>query len=737
MNDNSFITTPEPGPQGRWLDNYMPDAALAAYQPQPKLINLATVRGILFRQRWLIGSVLLAAVTLGVIWTLLSSPMYEATAKVRFEPSGRNIVEGQDVDGGVASNQIHEYLTTQIEVIKSRSLALLVAKNTELGKRYDLLGSDIDESRPPNMSDAEWLKEKEKIAAGILQESVVAEVPPSTWIIPVGFRSSNQVIAAEMANAYADAFVEFESGNTVSENSYALNYLREQIELTRDRLRSAEEAANLYARNTGIIVDQTVAVDGGATVTLNTANLSGINERVAAARAARIAAEQRWKSYQNLPAEQLPEVQNSVVLQGLVSDRTQKRVELADLRQRYNDDFPQIRNLLAQLAIIDTQIDRSSSDIKSQVRNEYIVARNQEQALEAELNLVTGDTLTEQDLRVQFGVLEREAQALRDQLKSLLDRYNQVESASNVQTGTITKLDSATVPEDPYEPDILKNMTLALVFGIALAAALAVLRETLDDRVRSVEEVEERMGLPLLGYTPHVDDNDLDDTINDRFSALMEAYSSIRASIDFSLPRSKNVLLLTSSSASEGKSTTSVILAELFARLGRKTLLIDLDLRRPSVANLLSLERPKVGVVEVVLGHVSLELAIVKGVHENLEILPVGEIPPNPTEVIDSPEFRAFIQKCSEDYSLVILDASPVMGLADAPILSSLVDGTIFVLEANRVSFSQARNAVRRIKAAGGNVIGVILTKYRALQAGDSYSYQYGYYEYGRDKEHI
>jgi polysaccharide biosynthesis transport protein len=194
------------------------------------------------------------------------------------------------------------------------------------------------------------------------------------------------------------------------------------------------------------VVDQAVAVDGGVSVTLTTSNLSGINQRVAAAKAARIAAEQRWRSLQNLPASQLPEVQSSPILQGLLAERTDKRVQLADLRQRYNDDFPQIRNLLSQIEVLDSQIERSSADIKSQIRNEFVIARNQEQALEAELSSVTGDTLVEQDMRVQYGVLEREAQALRDQLKVLLDRYNQVDSAANVQTGAVTKLDSATVP---------------------------------------------------------------------------------------------------------------------------------------------------------------------------------------------------------------------------------------------------------------------------------------------------
>jgi capsular exopolysaccharide synthesis family protein len=191
---------------------------------------------------------------------------------------------------------------------------------------------------------------------------------------------------------------------------------------------------------------------------------------------------------------------------------------------------------------------------------------------------------------------------------------------------------------------------------------------------------------------------------------------------------------LTSSQAGEGKSTTAVILAELFASLGRKTLLVDADLRRPSVAGLLDIERPKVGLVEVLLGHVELEAAVVKGVHENLEILPVGDIPPNPTEILASAEMREFIEKYRDEYSLIIFDSCPVLGLADAPILASLVDGTVFVLEANRLPFGQARAAVRRLALAGGNMVGVVLTKYRALEAGQSYGYQYGYYEYGRDK---
>ncbi len=736
MNDRSIIQTPEPEGRGTWLDPYLPENQLAHYQqPRPKLIDVSAIRGILFRQRWLFAAVITLALIGGFVYTLMATPMYQAQATVKVEPYGSYIVEGQDIDQGLASNQIFDFLGTQLAIIQSRNLASTVAADLNLGERYDLLGEDVDESRPPNMNDEAWRKSKEAMAASILMGSVEADLPGDSWILTITYRSDNPVLAAEMANAYADAFVASDTREGIAESEYAQEYLQEQIQSIRTKLQDAEQASNAYARNSGIIVQPSAgADDGGGIVTLTTANLSSINQRVSEAKAKRIDAEQRWRAIQNLPAGQLPEVQSNPVLQGLVSERTSLQNELIELRQRYNDQFPQIVNINAKIATLDRQIESSSADIKATVRNEFTVARNQEQALERELNALTGETLVEQDKQVQYSVLEREAQALRDQLKALLDRYNTISTAANVDAGTLSKLDPATVPGGAYSPSLTRNLMLALVFGVAMAGGLAVLRETFDDRIRSLEEVEDKIGLPMLGHTPFVESRDLEKEETNRFSALMEAYASIRSAIDFALPRNQNVIQLTSSQASEGKSTTAVILAELFASLGRKTLLIDADLRRPSVARLLDIEDPQAGLVEVVLGHTDLQSAVVKGLHENLEILPVGSISPNPTELLASPQMREFIEKNRHEYGLIIFDTCPVMGLADAPLLSRMVDGTIFVLEANKVHFGQAKAAIKRVRGAGGHILGVILTKYRALEAGQSYDYQYGYYQYGQDK---
>lgn len=734
MNDRQIVNLPEPEGPGMWLDAYMPDRQLVAHQQGTQLINIAVIRGLIYRQRWLIACVIAASLALGLVATLLATPMYQADAKVSVNTTGQYVVEGANNDR-VPSNQIYEYIATLIELIKSRQLALVVVDDLNLAERNDLLGKNVDEGRAPGMSDADWKESKRQMAASILTSSVVAEQTDGSWVIEIGYRSASPTLAAEIANGYAAAFIASDTRSSVENNRYALEYLKQQIEVTRQKLQGAEVDSNDYARDRSIIVQSMggggEGEDSSAGATLTTTKLARINEEFITARAARISAEQRWRALQSLPASQIPEVQTNPALQDLVSDLTAKRVQLAELRQRYNDDFPQIRNLLAQIDAINSQLERSSTDVKSSLRNELTIARNREQALQAELDNLTQDTLTEQDQKIDLGVLDREAQALRDQLKVLLDRYNEVSSAANVKPGTLQRLDSAIVPGSPYSPNLLRNLSLALALGVAFAAGLAVLRETFDDRIRSLEDVEDKLGLPFLGHTPFVAERDISMEGSNRFSTLMEAYSSIRAAVDFSLPRSSNVIQLTSSQPGEGKSTTAVILAEMFASFGRKTLLVDADLRRPSVAGLLGIERPKVGVVEVVLGHVELEDAVVRGVHENLDILPVAESPPNPSEVLASKEFREFIERCRSQYSLVVFDSCPVMGIADAPMLGNMVDATVFVLEANTLPFSRARAAIRRLNAAGAKTIGAILTKYRALEAGQSYEYEYSYYSYG------
>ena len=724
---------------GPWVDRYLPvqSAGAGPVGEAPGMIDMAAIKGMLWRQRFVLAGVIAAVVLLAFIATVLVKPVYQATATVRVEPDTSTPLDDPTYQSRISAMEIQRYLVTLTRVLQSRSMANLVADSLKLPSRPDfdrLIGSP---EKPEEMSAPAWRAARREIAAGYLQGNVIAEAPIEERIIEIGFRSEDPQLAATIANAYVENFLTDDLRRSLESNAYAQRYLADQIEQTRIRLQDAEVRVNAFARANRILTQSLTskATDedsGGGGETVAISNLTNINEAHTAARANRIAAEQKWLAAASTPAQQIPEVQQSAAIQSLLGEKSKLAAQVAELRQRYGSDYPELREAESQLAALDRSISQQASDIKSGLRNSYQVALRQEQGLSSELSKVSDMSLDEQDKRVHLNLLNREAEALRKQLATMLDRYNQVAASANVRSGNITRLDPAVVPVAPVSPNLIKNLMIALVIGSGLAVAIAILREALDDRLRSASDVESKLGLPLLGMTPVVDDaSQAEDN-----PQLSEAYSTIRSSIDFALPHTGlNVLVMTSSQSGEGKTTTSISIARKYAQLGRKVLLVDADLRKPSVASYFGASRSRNGFVEVLLGQCTFESALLSQPQANLDVLPVGSIPPNPVEVLSSPLVSEFVAKHAADYSLIVFDTSPVMGLADAPLLARLADGIVFIVEANRSHFGQTKTALRRLRDANANVLGVVLTKFRALDAGLSYDYQYSYYSYGADEK--
>lgn len=729
----------EANSRGSWADQYFVGTDNAAQERPASIVNLAMLRGLLFRQRIVLIGVTLTAIVIGLVSTLLTKPIYSASATVQVDPQQANIVEGQDLAPTIGGNDVDRYLNTQGAVIMSKRMAYQVADTLNLADNDELLG-EAASTRPSNVSEKQWQERRREIAASILKGGVSVDVPDDVRILTISFQSENPRLAASIANAYVDNFMLEDTRKGVEISTYAQKYLKTQIDDIGKKLQGAEMAANAYAKANGIIA--TTAPTGGGTdgasppATITVANLSTVSGNYTETRGRRIAAEQRWRTVAGVPASQLPEVQMNNAIQTLIGERSKIAAQVAELRQRYGESYPQVREARATLNSLDSQITRLSNDVKNSIRDQYLLAVRQEDALSGELKKVSGETLDEQDRRVRYNLLDREAAALRTQLAALLDRYNQVAAAANIKQGSITKVDDASVPGAPVSPNLIKNLVVALIAGFGVAIALAVLRDAFDDRLRSAEDVERKLSTPLLGFTPFVADEDVATQAADPFSALMEAYSSLRTSVDFALAGDNRVLMVTSSQPSEGKTLTTSVLARKYAQLGINTLLIDADLRKPTVAAMFGAsKRPKQGFAEVILGDVDMESALIKDNIPNLSVLPVGTIPLNPVEILSSPRLEEFIEKCRHDYSLILIDTAPVMGLADAPLVSRLVDGVIFIVEANRSNFGQTKTALRRLRTAGANVLGVILTKYRAAEAGLSYDYHYSYYAYGNSEK--
>lgn len=732
MQTEAHLTPPPEQRVPAWMDSYVAGNEGIRADGHHALIDLDVIRGFFWRQKWIIAGITAGVLLLGLVVTLLMQPKYTAAASVRVDPQTQTILEGQDASPILGSSDVSRYIATLASVIRSRAIAYIVVDKLKLASSEDFLGNAVvDRNMDP--------KALRELAVNKLQSELAIDAPMDERILTISYVSPNPQLATSIANAYVDAFLADDMRRNFEKNDYARNYLNTQINDTRAKLQLAERQAIAYARGNRIVGPALLGNNGddtqnsnAAPQTITASNLAEVNSGYTEMRAKRIAAQERWLTVAKLDPKDLPEVQQNSTIQSLAADRAKAASQLAELQTRYGSTYPAVLELTAQIRAIDKQTAQIGKDIKATLEQDYKVAQNQEDALAGELRRISDATLDEQDRRVNFNQLEREAGALRTQLQTLLERYNQISAAANIQPGTITRLDSAIVPQSPSSPNLIKNMLIALVLGAGAAIGIAFLLDILDDRLRSFTDIERKMGQRPLGLTPYI----VDLNIGESIGVLDEAYVSIRSSIQFVLPnRNHNVLQFTSSQAREGKTTTAVSLAQKFSQVGQKVLLIDADLRRPSINIHFETRRSKKGIVEVILGQCTLPEALLETSVPNMDVLPVGEIPGNAANVIASQQFQHFIETVRQAYDLVIIDSSPIIGIADAPLLSRYTDGVVFVVEANRAHFGQAKAALRRIEDAGANILGVVLTKYQAMMAGQSYGDQYEYYTYAMDSK--
>jgi capsular exopolysaccharide synthesis family protein len=352
--------------------------------------------------------------------------------------------------------------------------------------------------------------------------------------------------------------------------------------------------------------------------------------------------------------------------------------------------------------------------------------------LKAQVNTLAGATLQEQDRSVRYNTLAREADTNRSIYDGLLQRFRELNASAGITASNVSVVDQAEAPTDPSSPHPLLNLAIALLLGTVVAAMIVFLKDQLDDRIRIPEEVEQKVGLNLLGVVPEAKDEDPIEALADPKSVVSESYSALRSSLLYStregLPK---VMLVTSAQASEGKSTTSYAVARSMAQVGKRALLVDGDLRRPSIHRLADIPN-KAGLSSVLVGEKSIDESISRCATENLFIMPSGPLPPSPAELLSSPRLVDFLGAVRDRFDVVVVDSAPVLGLADSPGLSALADGVLLVIEANRGRGGQLKAAVRRLRMMKPTILGAVLTKFDPEGAGNAYStyYQYDYYQY-------
>ncbi|WP_375396495.1 GumC family protein [uncultured Sphingomonas sp.] len=705
----------------------------AADQKEVKGFDLREIWALIYRSRYWIGAIFAVAVAGAILFTLLATPYYASSASIEVRQEAEKVL-GTEADRESASSRMdaERFLQTQLDIIRSRAVATVVAENLGLFRGDGFLEAmKVNDTKTGRiLSEREAHRDQ---VLKVLHDNLSVEYTGDTRIAVLTFTSPDARLAARVANGFADSYIRNSLERRASSSTYALDFLRRQLAEAQVRLQQSERDAIGYARQTRI-VDASNAASGGSEQTqpqsLITAQLVQLNTAFAGATAQRIDAEQKWRTIAVLPLLQIPEVLSNQAVQELVQRRAQLQANYREQLASRQEDYPSVRQLAAQVKEISGQIDTLARSIRGSIQSQYDVAAAREREISSKLDALKSSTLFEQNQTIQLSILRRGADTNRQQYDALLKRYNSLNAESGVQTNNLTIVDRAEVMEKPSWPKLPISVGVALALALLASTAFVVGRAQIFDSIRTPHDVSDRMGMALLGVVPTTED--ITQSLLDIKSPINEAISSISASLSLaSANGTPRTIMFTSAQAAEGKSNTCYALARSFARLGKSVIIVDMDLRRPNAHKLLSLKND-LGVTSVLTGQTSLDQAIQPTDLPQLTLLSSGPVPPNPSEFVAGTGVNDLLNILMSRFDVVMVDSAPVLGLADAVLLSAQVVATVFVIESGRNSVRGAQHSIRRLTDAGGNVLGAILTKFDAVKLGygaqSDYGYNYGYH---------
>ncbi|MGX7893865.1 GumC family protein [Tsuneonella sp. HG222] len=687
---------------------------------------------ILVRRRWLIvGSIILVTI-LGLLYSFTRTPLYTASSRLEISRDSAQVVNIQSVERETSEFDL-EFYQTQYGLLASNALAEQVVRNMRLQDdpmfkgAYGIEDAATSEEEGPRMSPAELRQAKIRQAVDIVLGSVEIAPIRSSRLVDIAVTTPDPALSARIANAWGANFIEMNLKRRYEANSYAREFLEDRLEQLRQRLEDSERDLVAYASAQNIInLEQATDTQTGRTLSqrsLQADQLATLNEELAKAEADRIRVQAMPRSG-TASAEAL----TNATLASLRDRRAAAQAEYQKLLTQFEPNYPPAQALKNQVDALDTSIAREESRISATLGGAATAAGARETALRARVASLTGDLSDLRRRSIQYNIYQREVDTNRVLYDGLLQRYKEIGIAGGVGTNNISVVDNAEVPEGPSSPNHALNLLASLLLGAVLGAALAMLMEQIDEGITEPTDVGRVLHAPLLGVIPTTEDGDPIAALNDLRSSLVESYIAVQTNLDLSTAHGAPASLsVTSTRPQEGKSTTAFALAHTLARSGRKIVLIDGDMRSPSVHHEFGIKNGE-GLSNALTGHDNVQELLHQTSNPNLRYMTAGPQPPNAADLLVGNRLQIVIKKLLDSgIDHVIIDSPPVLGLADAPLIAAAVEGTIYAVEARAIRTSRVRTAMQRLRGANINLLGVVLTKFSTKHTQYSYAYDYKY----------
>jgi succinoglycan biosynthesis transport protein ExoP len=681
----------------------------------------------MFRRRFkLLVGVGLAVFLAVLVFTLVQTPMYTATASLIIDSRKENVVISEEVlpglqaDGGV--------IDSEVEILRSRQLAEKVVKalnlqadpefNPELAPPSLLANvkasvkSALTAAKPDRVRDDDT--PMTRTVTAFMERMSVRRVG-LTYLMNVGFSAESPAKASKIANAVVTEYLKGQLAAKTDATKSANAYLQSELATLSGQVQEAEAEVARYRAANGLL-----SAEGS---TLTEQEISSYNQQLATVRTSQAEEEARLRTARSQMSrgsngDDVGEALNSEVIKNLRGKRAEVSGRVADLSSRYGPRHPDLLRAQGELVDIDGQIQAEIRRVVSNLEARVTVARERTASMQGSLGRARGTLASNTAANVRLAELERRATSLRSNQESLMRRFQETQSQQGIQRPDARVVSRATLPAKPSSPRTMLNIALGLVLAAAAGTAAVIVAEMADNGVATADDVERKLGVPYLGGLPLlgsiVEPRDrriepIDHVVKRPLSAFAEGFRGLRASIVYAAQQPAKIITLSSSLPDEGKTTCAIGLARVAAQAGGRVLLVDGDLRRRALTRTLMLT-PVVGVAEVLVDGKSLAEAVVRDEASGAYILPASESSAT-KDPFSGPALDQLLAELRERFDVVIIDTPPVLAVADARTLALKSDAVALLVRWRKTPARAALSALKLLQQSGAPLVGVALSR--------------------------
>jgi len=722
---------------------------------------------VIRKRRWTVltaFSVLFAAVLAG---SLKEKPVYQAKALIEIDKENPSVANPQELF--LLDEVSDAYLETQYKVLTSDDLAERVIHQLGLDRQaefrpstlawpWSMTASAAAAFPPPPPKDSAAVPDlsvRETVLTRFRSRLDIRPIRRSR-VVELRFDSQDPELAARTVNAVAENYIQKNLEARWDAAQKASVWLSQQLHDLKAKLEKSEDDLQKYAADNGLLFLETEKGDAESIVNQS---VRGVQEELTRAQADRMEKESIFRLVQSGEYGSLPGVLDNKLLQDLTFRLADLQREHAQLAATFTDNYPKVKETQSQIAEIQSSLERERWRAAQKISNDYFAALRREKLVRQAFAEKQAEANQIAEKSVQYGILSREVDTNKGLYEGLLERLKEAGVSAGLKASNIRIVDPGTVPYKPIAPNYPLNLGLAAFLGLGLGICMAFLKEHLDQTIRYSQDVFHFLGVPVLGFIPTmsarngkklkritVADRELifgpaksrtapgDTLVGDRpqndlgihkGSAFSEAFRELRTSVILSASgRLANSILVTSAQPGEGKTTVAVNLAFSLAQLGQPVLLVDADMRRPSIQNYFPQKGSKLS--SYLGGQGAWQQMVYPTPISRLHVLHCGPIPENPSELLSSDRMRALIQESMATYRFVILDSAPLLNRADSRILGSMVGATLLVVKGGETPRQVVQYAESQARSVGANLIGVVLNNL------DSSLNDYSYYACAR-----